>query len=131
MGRAAPYTGSIGALVQQIEPGRTVVTLRDRRRIRNHLHSVHALALANLAEVASGLAMLTAAGDDTRGIVTSLTIRYHHKARGTLTATGTASPPHVTGPAESIAHADIHDAEGVLVADADVTWRLAPRGEAG
>jgi acyl-coenzyme A thioesterase PaaI-like protein len=79
--------------------------------------------------MASGLAMLTSTGDDTRGIVTAITIRYHHKARGRLTATGSAAPPSVTEPLEAVAHADIHDDEGVLVADADVTWRLAPREE--
>jgi acyl-coenzyme A thioesterase PaaI-like protein len=116
-------------VVQELAPGRAVVTLRDRRRVRNHLDSVHAIALANLAEVASGLAMLTAAGDDTRGIVLSLTIRYHHKARGRLTAVGSAAPPSVAKPLEAVAHADIHDAAGELVADADVTWRLSPREE--
>lgn len=124
--RAVPYSGSIGARVTTLEPGRAVVTLRDRRAVRNHLGSVHAIALANLAELASGMAMLTALEPGVRGIVTTLTIRYHHKARGTLTASGTAAPPPVDSPIEAIAHADIHDDSGALVADADVTWRLAP-----
>lgn len=127
--RAVPYSGSIGARVVALDPGRAVVTLRDRRPVRNHLRSVHAIALANLAELASGMAMLTALDPGTRGIVVAITIRYHRKARGTLTATGTAAPPHVTAATEAIAHADIHDGDGSLVADADVTWRLAPREE--
>lgn len=121
-----PYTGSIGAIVTDLAPGRAVVRLRDRRAVRNHLGSVHAVALVNLAELASGLAMVTAAGDHVRGIPVAISIRYHHKARGTLVATGTAAPPAVTEALEAIAHADIHDAEGRLVADADVTWRLSP-----
>lgn len=124
--RAVPYSGSIGARVVSLEAGHTVVQLRDRRRVRNHLRSVHAIALANLAELASGMAMLTALDPGARGIVVAITIRYHRKARGTLTATGTAAPPHVTAATEAIAHADIHDADGALVADADVTWKLAP-----
>ena len=39
-GRTAPYTGSIGARVKQFGDGHCVVTLRDRRAVRNHLHSV-------------------------------------------------------------------------------------------
>lgn len=121
---AVPYSGTIGARVKAIAPGRSVVTLRDRRRVRNHLRSVHAAALTNLAELSSGLAMLAALGPGVRGIPVAITIRYHRKARGLLTATGSASPPTVTAAVEALAHADITDAEGRLVADADVTWQL-------
>lgn len=87
------------------------------------------MALVNLAELASGLAMVTATGDAVRGIPVAISIRYHLKARGLLTATGTAAPPAVTSPIEAMARAEIHDASGALVADADVTWRLSPQAQ--
>lgn len=124
IGFAVPYSGSIGARVVSLRPGHVVLTLRDRRAVRQHLGAVHAIAIANLAELASGMAMLASLGPDTRGIVTEITIRYHKKARGLLCATGTATPPQVTGPVESGARAEIHDQAGDLVAEAAVTWRL-------
>src|SRR5690606_21562597 len=98
VGLAVPYSGSIRAQDEPLSPGRVVLSLRDRRRVRQHLGSVHAIALANLAELSSGMAMLSSLPPGVRGIVTGITISYHAKARGTLTATGTASPPAVTGP---------------------------------
>lgn len=127
LGFAVPYSGSIGARVTSLEPGRATVTLRDRRVVRNHLGSIHAVALANLAELSSGLAMLAALRPGIRGIVTGLSIQYHKKARGRLTATGTAAPPSVTEPIETFAHAEIRDASGDVVAEATVTWRLDRR----
>lgn len=126
VGWAAPYTGSIGARVESLEPGRVRISLRDRRAVRQHLGSVHAVALVNLAEVTSGLAMLSAVGPGVRGIVTALRIEYHKKARGRLLAESIATPPAVTAPTDADVTATITDAAGDIVAIATVTWRLAP-----
>ncbi len=127
LGWAAPYTGSIGARVELLEPGHVRVSLRDRRAVRQHLGSIHAVALVNLAEVTSGLAMLSAAGPGVRGIVTALRIQYHKKARGRLVAESLATLPPITEPTDADVTATITDADGDVVAVATATWRLAPR----
>jgi acyl-coenzyme A thioesterase PaaI-like protein len=126
VGRTAPYTGTIGARVAEFGDGRCVVTLADRRGVRNHLNSVHAVALVNLAEMASGLAMMSALPAGVRGIVTGLGITYHKKARGPLTAETTTVVPAVTAPTDHELVAHIRDASGDEVATARVQWRLAP-----
>ncbi|MGQ0766293.1 MAG: DUF4442 domain-containing protein [Gemmatimonadota bacterium] len=125
--RMVPYTGALRARVVALEPGGSEVVLDDRRSVRNHLGSVHAIALANLGELASGLAMLTALPAGTRGIVTRIEIDYLRKARGRLTARGSAGVvPRVDGTGQLFPEAVIEDSSGNVVARTRVTWKVEP-----
>jgi acyl-coenzyme A thioesterase PaaI-like protein len=128
VGWMTPYSGTISARVAELEPGWCRVTLRDRRRVRNHLASVHAMALANLAEMASGLAVLVGLPPGVQGIVTGFSISYKKKARGLLTAECRVGRGglNVISEQEYEAPVTITDAQGDVVAAATARWRLRP-----
>ena len=126
VGWMTPYSGTLGARIAELEPGWCRVTLRDRRRVRNHLASVHAMALANLAEMASGLAVLVGLPAGVQGIVTWFSISYLKKARGLLTAECRASVLQVSAEQEYEASVAMTDAAGDVVARATARWRLRP-----
>ncbi len=119
-----PYSGSIHAQVCELGPGHARLTLRERRAIRQHLGSIHAVALINLGELTSGLAMLSALPAGARAIVLGLSAEYFKKARGTLTAESSVAPPAVTGPVDLEVFADIKNAEGDVVCRVTARWRL-------
>lgn len=120
-----PYSGTIRPRVLRLGPGHATVEIRDRRRLRNHLRSVHALALANLGELASGLAMTLALPPNVRGIPVRIEADYLKKARGRITAEGRALPPRAIGSAtRADATAELRDEFGDVVARLVVRWSL-------
>jgi len=127
VGRMARYTGTIRPRVQELRPGYARIRMGDRPAVRNHLKSVHAIALMNLAEVTSGLAMLAGMSDDARAIITNLAIEYKKKARGTLEAECSTTPPETTERREYVLEAIVRDTAGEEVARATARWLVGPR----
>ena len=126
-GRAARYTGTIGARVVELRPSYSRVEMDDTPRVRNHLQCVHAVALVNLAEMAGNLALAYSLPDDARFIVAGLSIEYLKKARGRITAEGT--PPLVTSSErrEYPVPVKLCDPQGEVVATAILRTLVGPK----
>jgi acyl-coenzyme A thioesterase PaaI-like protein len=130
LGRFVPYTGTLGARIEVLEPGHSVVRLSDRRKLRNHLSSVHAMALANLGEMASGLALMNSLPDDMRGILAGFNIEYLEKARGVLVAESRCEIPATNTEREIEVLCEIRNVDGDIVTVARAQWLVGPERQA-
>ncbi len=93
----APYFASISPRIVSLEPQRGVARIRHRRRVTNHIGTVHAIALCNLAEFVGGLTCDVSLPKGMRWIPRGMQVEYLKKAVGTMTATATpAFTPHVS-----------------------------------
>lgn len=127
LGWMVPYTSSIRPHVVALEPGRVRAEMADRRSVRNHLDSVHAIAMANLGELVTGLATITAVPRGVRGIAVNFEIGYRKKARGRLVAECESEvPAEISEPVDHVARGSIRDQAGDVVAVVEATWRLGP-----
>jgi len=118
-------------LVERLEPGRCQVRIRHRRRVQNHIGTVHAIALCNMAEMAGGLATDATIPDSMRWIPKGMSVRYLRKATGPMTAV--ALVPAITDPntaQELLARVEVRNTLGEVVFDADITMWVSPRRSA-
>jgi acyl-coenzyme A thioesterase PaaI-like protein len=126
IGWKAPYSGTIRPQVAELDPGRAVIRMADRRRVRNHLRSIHAAALMNLCELTGGLLSLVSIPPGARMIVTGFEIEFLKKARGWLTSTGTCAVPERTDHGDLVVAVSVRDEAGDEVCRAKVRTLVGP-----
>jgi len=128
---AVPYARTISPEFLEIAPGVARIRMRDRRRVRNHLGSVHAAALFNLGELVANTALSAAQPPGARWIVTSTSIVYEKKARGTLEGIARLEPVDWATSHEVVGDSRIVDSGGAVVARVQVRWQVGPQPSAG
>ena len=127
VGRAAPYTGTIRLSVEDLRDGYSRLTMADRPQLRNHLRSLHAIALANLVEVTGNLAVAYSQPDDARFIVAGMSIDYLKKARGTVTGECHCPPIHSSDRHEYQVPVVLTDAQGEVLVKATLRTLIGPK----
>lgn len=125
----APYFASIAPRIETLEPGRGVATLRHRRKVSNHLGTVHAIALCNLAEFVGGLACDASIPASMRWIPRGMQVQYLKKATGTMRAVATpAFAPREAGEGYELPfNVVVENAQGEAVFTAVIAMWVSPR----
>ena len=125
--RKVPYTGTIRARIDELSPGHCRAHMVDRKGLRNHLRSIHAIALANLGELATGLAVMAALPASARGIPIEIKLEFLKKARGEITAKASCAAPDLGKTQDHAVEALLYDSQGDKVARFSARWRIGPR----
>jgi acyl-coenzyme A thioesterase PaaI-like protein len=125
----APYFATIAPRFVALEPGRCEVEIRDRRRVHNHIGTVHAIALCNLAELSAGVMTEASLPSTMRWIPKGMTVEYLKKARGTMHAIATPDTAIVDSPAsyELPVTVLVRDPQGDEVFRARIAMWLSPK----
>ncbi len=124
-----PYFASVLPHVVAMEPGRAEVAVPKWFFVYNHLHTVHAIASCNAAEVAMGMAMEATVPTTHRWIPKAMTVRYLAKATSSLRAVAEFDVPDfgaITEGTEITVPVRITDRSGVEVVHADITTWVTP-----
>lgn len=95
LGRVVPLVGTAGLRFEALAPHRVAVSLRNRRRVQNHIAGVHAAAMALLAETATGFCVGMNVPDDKLLVIKTMRVDFVQRAQGDLRAVAELSPQQV------------------------------------
>ena len=116
----SPYSGSIDPIVENYDKYFTKCYIQEKKFLKNPFNSIHAIAIANLGELTSGLLMMDyLQSTKQKGIITNIHIKYHKKARGKITAICDIKSLN-----EGIIKSDIFDNKNVLICEVFCTWNI-------
>ncbi len=101
--------------------------MSKRWRVTNHIGTVHAIAIANLCEIAAGTMTEVSIPPGMRWIPKGMTIRYLAKAESGLTATAALPPISAGESQDAVVAVDVHDRDGNTVVHADITMNVSPK----
>ncbi|HEU4360013.1 MAG TPA: hotdog fold domain-containing protein [Mycobacterium sp.] len=129
-----PYFTSILPHVVRMQPGLAEVRVPKWFFVYNHLHTVHAIASCNAAEVAMGMLMEATVPPSHRWIPKAMTVQYLQKATTSLLARAELEPPdfaRITQGAELVVPVKVTDRAGAEVVHADITTWVTPVAQPG
>jgi len=121
----APYFGSINARFVELRPGYCELKVVKRRKVLNHIGTVHAIAMCNMAELAAGTMVDASIPHSThRWIPKSMQVDYLLKAKTNLRAIAVLDPvPNFTGAQELPVRVNIlNDADEIVVSAVIIMW---------
>ena len=110
-----PFFTTIYPLVERLEPDYCKVKMKKTRFLINHVSSIHAIALCNLAEFTGGLMAQVTIPKQYRWIPKGMSVEYLHKAKTNLYAVAIPVDNQIIGQGDYDVKIDVYDQHDVLV----------------
>ena len=126
----APYFGSIRPRFEEFRPGYARISMRKRRAVTNHIGTVHAIAMCNLAELAAGTMTEVTIPPSMRWLPKGMSVEYLRKAETGVEAHATVGDI-AEGPGRDVpVTVEVRDRGGETVCRAVITMWVSPRRKA-
>ncbi|OUS40939.1 DUF4442 domain-containing protein [Oleispira antarctica] len=132
MGRVIKYAGTSGLRFEKLTANECIVVIPNRKKVQNHIGSVHAAAMGLLAETATGFMTGLTVPDNRIIVIKSMNLEYLKQATGDMKAVATFSDEQVEF-IKNNEKADINvpvvitDEKGIETVKATMVWAWAPK----
>jgi acyl-coenzyme A thioesterase PaaI-like protein len=120
----APYFGSIKPLFKELKPNYCEIRIKKRRRVQNHIGTVHAIAMCNMAELAAGTMTDVSIPKRARWIPAGMTVNYVKKAKTDLIAIADGNDLDWSVNGDVVVPVVVKDTSGETVFTADIKMNV-------
>jgi acyl-coenzyme A thioesterase PaaI-like protein len=86
IGRIVPFVGTAGIYFEKMSRDEVILSLKNRRRVRNHIGQIHAAGMMLLAETATGMVVGMNIPDDKLPLIKSMDTKFVKRSTGAMRA---------------------------------------------
>ena len=131
-GRAVRFAGNAGVKVELLSETQAILSLRNRRKVQNHLGAIHAAAMGLMVESASGLVVGMHVPDARVATLKTLHLDYQKRASGDLKAVACLTPQQIEqiqkqDRGEVAVAVQLVDEKGLAPAQCQAVWAWSPK----
>ena len=90
------FAGTTGVKIEKITRQQTVLSLKNKKSVQNHIGGIHAIAAAVLAESATGIVFGMNVPDSRLPLLKSMKVSYQRRMQGDLKATAKLTSEQIT-----------------------------------
>ncbi len=132
VGKLVKFAGTSGVEFVTLTSSTVHVRVRNRKKVQNHIGSVHAAAMALLAETATGIVVGMNVPDDRIPVIKTLKVDYLKRAKGDMEAIATLTPEDIerirtTEKGDIVVPVKVTDDEGKEPIACEMTWAWVPK----
>lgn len=94
-GHTIKYAGHSGVRFEKLTENECIVSIRNKKKIQNHIGGVHAIAMALITETATGFVFGMSVPDDKLPLIKSMKIDYVKRSTGDMRAVAKLSDEQI------------------------------------
>ena len=132
LGKAVPFTGTAGLHFEKVDFDEVIISLANKKKVRNHIGQIHAAATVLLAETATGFVVGMNLPDDKLPLMKKTEVKFIKRSVGTQTAVAKLEPHMVEEMNNSLkgdvsVPVTVRDESGEEVVIANMVWAWVPK----
>lgn len=131
-GKMVKFTGTAGITIEELSCSRSVITLKNKKSVQNHIGSVHAVASILIAESATGYLVGMNIPDSSVPVIKTIRADFVKRAKGDMRAEAHLSPEQILAmqtqeKGETLVPVTVSDADDKEPILMEMLWAWTPK----